>query len=148
MKFSPDRIYRAILDPEALTSWLPPTGMSGQADVYEPWEGGAFQITLTYLDEQYAEAGKTSANKDITKGVLRQLIPNRLIVWESSFVSEEAAFQESMLMTWRLDAIGDDATKITIVAENVPEVIDQQDHIDGLNSTLENLEAYLAGRTS
>lgn len=143
IKASLDKVYEAILNGESLATWLPPEGMTGHVDRYEPWEGGAFQITLTYLDDQYAEAGKTSENKDVTRGVLRQLIPNQLIVWESSFASEEAALREPMLMSWQLDKVTSDSTKVSITAENVPEAIKKQDHLDGLTSTLENLEAYL-----
>lgn len=143
IKASPEKVYQTLLDAESLAAWLPPTGMTGHVDRYEPWEGGAFQITLAYSDEQYGEAGKTSGNKDVTKGFFRQMIPNQQIVWESGFDSDDATLREPMLMSWKLDALADGMTKITIVAENVPAAINKQDHLDGLNSTLENLEAYL-----
>ena len=37
--------------------------MSGQLDLFEPWEGGRFRLSLTYLDPEYAQAGKTEENK-------------------------------------------------------------------------------------
>ena len=34
---SPSTIYQAILNPDALVSWLPPDGMRGEIDLFEPW---------------------------------------------------------------------------------------------------------------
>lgn len=144
IKASPKAVYEAILNPETLVTWLPPTGMTGQIDFYEPWEGGTFQITLAYLDPEYAQAGKTTENKDVMKGTLKKLVPNQQIVWGGNFDTEDVTLQEPMQMTWQLDAEPDERTQVTIIVENVPETLNKQDHEDGLNSTLENLEAYLA----
>lgn len=137
-------IYQTILNPEALVKWLPPTGMTGQIDAYEPRESGDFQVTLAYVGEEYAHAGKTADNKDVMKGTFLKLVPNQQIVWGGKFESEDVTLQEPMSMTWQLDAVSAETTKVTLMAENVPETIKKQDHEDGLNSTLENLEAYLA----
>lgn len=141
---SPSEIYRAIINPEVLITWLPPAGMTGQVDAYEPREGGDFQITLAYEGEEYAHAGKTADNKDVMKGTFLKLIPNQQIVWGGRFESEDESFHEPMSMTWQLDKISAGTTEVTLKAENVPETIDKQDHEDGLNSTLDNLEAYLS----
>lgn len=143
IKASPNEVYQAILNPDALVTWLPPTGMTGQIDLYEPWEGGSFQITLTYTDAEYAQAGKTTENQDVTKGIFQKLIPNQQIVWGGNFETEDAALQERMRMIWQLDAESDEMTKLTISVENVPGALNKQDHEDGLNSTLDNLETYL-----
>jgi uncharacterized protein YndB with AHSA1/START domain len=36
----PDRVYAALVDPEALTAWLPPDGMSGRFERFGARPGG------------------------------------------------------------------------------------------------------------
>ncbi len=48
----------------------------------------------------------------------------------------------AMMMTWNLDEVSE-GTEVTIICENVPEGISQDDHEAGMNSTLANLAAFL-----
>src|SRR5262245_5555859 len=45
---APDKIYRAHMDPHALVSWLPPEGMTGRIEQFEPRVGGTYRMVLTY----------------------------------------------------------------------------------------------------
>ncbi len=38
---SPQVIYRAFIDADAWPQWLPPSGMTGRVDVFEPRPAGA-----------------------------------------------------------------------------------------------------------
>lgn len=42
------RVYRALIDANAIARWKVPTGMSSQVHVFEGHEGGQFRISLTY----------------------------------------------------------------------------------------------------
>jgi hypothetical protein len=46
-----------------------------------------------------------------------------------------------MTMTWTLTALAE-GTDVTIVCEDVPEGIRQEDHEEGLDDTLENLAVF------
>lgn len=65
---SPEGIYQVFLDPKALVSWLPPKGMKGRIELFEPHEGGAFRITLTYEDADHTTPAKTSDHSDVVEG--------------------------------------------------------------------------------
>jgi uncharacterized protein YndB with AHSA1/START domain len=41
-------VYRALLDPRAVTRWMAPTGMTSQVHAFDAREGGSFRISLTY----------------------------------------------------------------------------------------------------
>ncbi|MBW3575363.1 MAG: SRPBCC domain-containing protein [Actinobacteria bacterium] len=41
----PERVLAAVTDPEALTTWLPPTGMTARFDLRP---GGSYRLVLTY----------------------------------------------------------------------------------------------------
>lgn len=137
---SSQTLYQAFMDPNSLIKWLPPEGMSGEIGLFEPVIGGRYQLTLTYEDEDTAQ-GKTTENTDALKGTFLELVPGKKIVEAGVFESEDSAFAGNMIMTWYFEEVAQ-GTKVMIVAENVPIGIKKDDHIDGLNSTLENLERF------
>ncbi|GII04219.1 hypothetical protein Pta02_62270 [Planobispora takensis] len=47
---SPATVYGALLDRESLEAWLPPAGMRGRIERWDPRPGGGFRMVLTYLD--------------------------------------------------------------------------------------------------
>ncbi|WP_161878029.1 SRPBCC domain-containing protein [Alkalibacterium sp. MB6] len=137
---SPHLIYQAFINPEAMATWLPPKGMSARIDLFEPYPGGKYVITLSY-DSSQSGMGKTSDNTDVSKGVFVELVPNKKIVQVGKFESDDPTFSGKIILTWYIEALSE-ATKVTVVCENVPEGIKKADHIEGLASTLENLAAY------
>lgn len=142
---SPKAIYQAFLDPEALSSWLPPKGMSARIDVFEPRQGGSYKLTLMY-EADHSNPGKTSDHTDVSQGRFLELVPDTKIVLAGQFDSEDPAFAGEMIQTWYLEAVLE-GTKVTIVCENVPEGIRKEDHDEGLGSTLENLAQFIEVQT-
>ncbi|WP_188455694.1 SRPBCC domain-containing protein [Virgibacillus oceani] len=140
---TPQTIYQAFVNPEALIAWLPPKGMSGHIDMFEPQEGGTYKVTLTY-EMEHADLGKTSENTDVAEGKFLELVPYKRIVQSVNFNSTDPAFSGEMIQKWLLETIPE-GTKVTIVCENVPEGIRKEDHDTGLRSTLENLAAFTEG---
>ena len=139
---TPEAIYRAFVDPAALAVWLPPSGMTAQIREFEPREGGAYKIVLTYDEQNQAAQGKTSEHEDIAAGRFVKLVPDKLMVQSVEFDSDDPAFAGTMTMTWTLSPTGD-STEVRIVAEDVPEGITPEDHAAGMNSTLKNLAAFV-----
>lgn len=76
------------------------------------------------------------------QGEFLELVPSKRIVQRIVFESENPAFAGAMTMTWNLDEVSG-GTKVTIVCENVPAGIRQEDHEAGMSSTLANLAAFL-----
>ena len=139
---SPDALYRAFIDPEALMAWLPPTGMSGRALLFEPREGGRYRIELALEGEEHEAAGKTTERTDVASGRFLALVPDRRIVQTVEFDSSDPAFAGTMVMTWSLEPSAG-GTRVTITAENVPPGISAEDHAAGLASSLENLAGWV-----
>lgn len=141
IKASPGAIYNAFADPAALASWLPPQGMRARIERFEPHPGGRYRLVLTY-DDPSGAPGKATADSDIVEGRFLALEPGERIVWEVGFVSDDPAFAGTMTMTWRFKEVRD-GTEVTILCENVPAGIRQEDHDAGLRSTLENLARFV-----
>ncbi|MFB4159067.1 SRPBCC domain-containing protein [Geomicrobium sp. JSM 1781026] len=135
-----ETIYRAFLDPASFALWLPPEGMSGQVDTFDAREGGTYRMILTY--EQASFPGKTSENTDVYQGKFVELVPNERIVQIVMFESDDRAYRGAMTQKWLMLSLTE-GTKVTIVCEDVPNGIRQEDHQVGLTSTLENLAKFV-----
>ncbi|WP_207727151.1 SRPBCC domain-containing protein [Anaerosolibacter carboniphilus] len=146
IKASPSAIYQAFMDPKALVLWLPPEGMKGHIDVFEDQVGGTYRMTLTYVGSAHI-AGKTSENIDVVQGIFVELVEDKRIVQRIEFESEDPAFSGAMIMTWNLVTVTD-GTEVTVVCENVPVGIRQDEHEEGMGSTLENLARFLEAKGS
>ncbi len=141
----PGAIYTAFLDPDALMCWLPPEGMTGRLEAFEPRAGGIYRMVLSYDSADHATPGKTTAHADVVQGTFVELIPDERIVWQVEFESDAPAFAGTMTMTWSL-AARPEGTEVTIRCEDVPEGIRKEDHDAGLRSTLSNLAAFTQRR--
>lgn len=140
---SPEAVYKAFIDADALMAWLPPEGMSGRLLLFEPWQGGRYRIELALEGEGHKSSGKTTERTDVTSGRFLALEPGRRIVQTVEFDSADPAFAGTMVMTWSLRP-GPDGTDVTVSAADVPSGISAEDHEAGLASSLENLARFVA----
>ena len=138
---APERIYAALVDPEARQVWLPPRGMTGRFEHFDARPGGSYRLVLTYADAAHSP-GKSTADSDIVDVRFLELVPATRVVEAVDFVAEDPAFTGTMTMTWEL-AGGDGDTRVEIRAEGVPEGISAEDHAVGMAQSLANLAAYL-----
>lgn len=137
----PDRIYAALVDPEALVTWLPPDGMSGRFERFDARPGGSYRLVLTYEDATTAR-GKATPDSDIVEARFVDLIPGTRVVQAVRFVSDDPANAGTMTMSWELARV-DAGTRVEIRADDVPAGISEEDHAAGLASSLANLAGYL-----
>jgi uncharacterized protein YndB with AHSA1/START domain len=139
---SPDRVHTALVDPDALADWLPPTGMTGRFDYFDGRPGGAYRMILTYADAPSA-GGKCSVDSDVVKGRFTEIVPHVRVVQTIEFVSDDPYFAGTMTMTWSMTKV-DGGTRVEVRADDVPPGISADDHAAGMKSSLANLAAYLA----
>jgi uncharacterized protein YndB with AHSA1/START domain len=76
---APVAIYRAFVDPAALVQWLPPRGMTGRIEIFDPREGGEYRLVLTYERRDESARGKTTDDADVVRGRFLELVPNERI---------------------------------------------------------------------
>lgn len=140
---SPENVYDALIDPDALTAWLPPAGMSGRFEHFDARRGGSYRLVLTYAAGSTG-TGKATADTDIVEARFLDLVPGVRVAQAVDFVSDDPAYSGTMVMTWELSPV-DGGTRVEIRAENVPMGISADDHAAGLASSLNNLAAHLDG---
>jgi uncharacterized protein YndB with AHSA1/START domain len=138
---SPERVWAALVDPEALTAWLPPGEMTGRFERFDARPGGSYRMVLTYSDASGAP-GKATADSDIVEARFVDIVPGQRVVQAVDFVSDDPANAGTMTMTWEVTAV-DAGTRVDITAEDVPDGISAADHAAGLASSLTKLAAYL-----
>ena len=140
---APATVYTALLTPAALEEWLPPEGMRGRVERWDPRPGGGFRMVLTYLDAT-GSPGKTSAATDVVDIGFTELVAGERVVQQAVFEADDPAFAGTMTMTWALAAAGE-GTEVTVTATGVPPGIDQAVHRTAMASSLANLAAFVEG---
>lgn len=137
----PERVYAALVDPDALKTWLPPDGMSGRFERFDARPGGSYRLILTYADAS-SSPGKATPGSDVVEARFVDIVPGVRVVQAVEFVSDDPSYAGTMTMTWGVSAV-DAGTRVEIRADDVPDGISADDHAAGLASSLANLAAYL-----
>ena len=97
-----ERVYTALVDPEALVAWLPPDGMSGRFERFDARPGGSYRMVLTYADASAAPEGHGGLRH---RGrLVRRHRPGARVVQAVDFVSDDPAYAGTMTMTWEVTA--------------------------------------------
>lgn len=135
------RVFEALVEREALETWLPPGDMTGRFEWFEPRPGGSYRLVLAYADPNAPQA-KTSSGSDVVDVRYVDIVPDDRVVQAVDFVSEAPEFAGTMTMTW---SVSEEAggTRVEIVADEVPDGISAEDHEVGLASSLDNLAKFV-----
>jgi len=144
VKAPASRIYAAFLDADAVVAWRPPRGMEARIFAFEPRQGGLFRMAFVFTDAGHATPGKTSEHADVFRGRFVELVPERRIVEEVEFESDDPAFAGTMRIVTTLTPAAD-GTEVAFRCENVPDGITPEDHQAGMASTLANLALFTEG---
>lgn len=110
IKASPEKIYKAFLDADALSAWLPPHGFVGRMHSFEPKVGGKFRMSFYTVTKSW---------QNTFGGTYIELVPNKRIVHTDKFETDDPTMQGEMKVTIVLTPHGD-GTLIEIVQEGIP----------------------------
>lgn len=137
---SPDEVYAAFVDADALAGWLPPEGMRGELSDARLEAGGGFTMTLHYPQGSGGQ-GKTTEDSDVSRVAIDELVEGERVVWGVEFDSDDPDHAGRMTMTWTFAANDSGGTRVAIDATDVPAEIDAKAHQQGLEASLANLAA-------
>ena len=71
-----DRVYRAFLDADAMTKWLPPNGFTGRVHQMDAKVGGGWRMSFTNFTTKHSHS---------FGGDYLELVPGERIVYTSQF---------------------------------------------------------------
>ena len=91
-------VYRALLDPVAVATWMVPDGMSSHVHAFDAREGGAFRISLTY--DAADRTGKTQSNTDTFHGRFVALVPDEQVTQTIEFETADPSMRGAMTITY------------------------------------------------
>jgi uncharacterized protein YndB with AHSA1/START domain len=132
----PARVYRALLDPEAVRHWMVPDHMTSHVHAFEAREGGTFRISLTY--DEPTGTGKTSSQTDTFHGRFVRLVPDNEVVQAVEFESPDPALQGEMTITYTLSGAAG-GTDLVGVHEHLPPGVAPADNELGWSMSIDKL---------
>lgn len=111
LKTSPERIYRAFLDADAMAKWLPPNGFTGKVHQMDARVGGRFKMSFTNF---------TSGKGHSFGGEYLELVPHERLRYTDVFDDPNLPGQITVTVTLKKVSVG---TELSIVQEGIPDVI-------------------------
>jgi uncharacterized protein YndB with AHSA1/START domain len=111
LRATPERIYRAFLDADAMVKWLPPNGFTGKVHHMDPRVGGSYKMSFTNF---------TSGKSHSFGGEYLELVPHELVRWTDRF--DDPNLPGEMTVTVRLKKVSV-GTDVNIVQEGIPDLI-------------------------
>jgi uncharacterized protein YndB with AHSA1/START domain len=109
LRATPERIYRAFLDADAMMKWLPPNGFTGKVHHIDARVGGTYKASFTNF---------TSGNSHAFGGTYLELVPHERLRWTD--VIDGLAGE--MTVTVRLSKVSV-GTEVEITQEGLPDAI-------------------------
>lgn len=111
LRSTPERVYRAFLDPDAMVKWLPPNGFTGKVHHLDARVGGAYRMSFTNFATGLGHS---------FGGEYLELVPNERIRHTDSFDDPNLPGEMQTTITLREVSCG---TELNIVQEGVPAAI-------------------------
>ena len=111
LRSTPERVYKAFLDPDAMAKWLPPNGFIGKVHHMDARVGGSHKMSFTNF---------TTGKSHSFGGTYVELKPNERIRYTDKFDDANLPGEMQVTITLKKVLVG---TEIHVVQEGVPEVI-------------------------
>jgi len=111
LRTSPERVYRAFLDPEALVKWIPPHGFTGKVHHMDARVGGSFRMSFTNFG-----TGKSES----FGGTYLELTPHEKLRYTDQFDDPNLPGEMQVTIVLKPVACG---TDVEIVQEGIPSMI-------------------------
>lgn len=124
---SPEKVYRAFLDPDAMARWLPPNGFTGKVHYLDAKVGGTHKMSFTNFT--------TGASHSFGTTYL-ELVANERLVYTDTFDDPNLPGEMRVTVNLRKVSVG---TEIDITQEGVPPVIPLESCTLGWQESLQNL---------
>lgn len=111
LRATPERIYRAFLDPDAMVKWLPPNGFTGKVHHADVRVGGTYRMSFTNF---------STGSSESFGGEYLELLPNERIRHTDRFDDPNLPGEMQTTISITLVSCG---TELSIVQEGIPEAI-------------------------
>src|SRR4051794_6645869 len=124
---SPEKIYRAFLEADALAKWLPPNGFACTVHHLEPAVGGTFRMSFRNF---------TTGHDHAFSGEFLELVPGERVRYTDRFDDPNLAGEIEVTVTFKKVSVG---TELDITQTGIPDVIPPEACYLGWQESLRNL---------
>ncbi|MGH8237072.1 MAG: SRPBCC family protein [Steroidobacteraceae bacterium] len=111
LRATPDRVYRAFIDPEAMAKWLPPNGFTGKVHSIEARVGGSYKMSFKNF---------TTGESHSFGGKFLELVPNERLRYTDRFDDPNLPGEMQTTVTIKQVSVG---IELNVVQEGIPEAI-------------------------
>jgi pimeloyl-ACP methyl ester carboxylesterase/uncharacterized protein YndB with AHSA1/START domain len=111
LRTTPDKVYRAFLDPDAMVKWLPPHGFTGKVHHLDARVGGTYRMSFTSFGSGHSHA---------FGGTYLELVPDERIKHTDRFDDPNLPGEMQTTVVLQKVSVG---TEVSIVQEGIPEAI-------------------------
>jgi len=111
LRATPERVYRAFLDPDAMAKWLPPNGFTGKVHHADAKVGGSYKMSFTNF---------TTGHSHTFGGEYLELVPHERLRYTDRF--DDPSLPGEMITTVTLAKVFC-GTELNVVQEGIPEAI-------------------------
>jgi len=111
LRASPERVYRAFIDPDAMVKWLPPNGFTGRIHSMDARVGGSYRMSFTNF---------STGSSHSFGGKYVELTPHERIRYTDAF--DDPNLPGAMDVTITLTAVSC-GTELNITQEGIPDLI-------------------------
>ena len=111
LRTTPERLYRAFIDPDAMVKWLPPNGFTAKVHHMDARVGGTYKMSFTNF---------TSGKSHSFGGEYLELTKNERVRWTDRFDDPNLPGEMQVAVQLKKVSIG---TEVNIIQEGVPDVI-------------------------
>jgi len=108
---TPERLYRAFIDPDAMAKWLPPDGFTGKVYQSDARVGGSYRMSFSNF---------TTGRSHAFGGKYLELVPHERLRYTDSFEDPGLPGEMITTVTIRKVALG---VELGIVQEGIPALI-------------------------
>ena len=124
---TPEKLYRAFLEPDAVAKWLPPNGFACTVHHLEARVGGTHKMSFRNF---------TTGNGHSFGGCYLELVPNERLRYTDSFDDPNLPGEMTVTVSLKKVVVG---TELTITQEGVPDAIPVEACYLGWQESLQNL---------
>ena len=111
LRATPDKVYRAFLDADAMAKWLPPNGFTGKVHQMDAKVGGSYKMSFTNF---------TTGKSHSFGGTYVELTPHERIRYTDKFDDPNLAGAMQVTVSLKKVSFG---TEVNITQEGVPDII-------------------------
>jgi uncharacterized protein YndB with AHSA1/START domain len=111
LRATPDRVYRAFTDPEALVKWLAPNGFTAKVHSIDARVGGSYRMSFKNF---------TTGESHSFGGKYLELVPNERLRYTDKFEDPGLPGEMQTTITLREVSVG---VELNVVQEGLPEAI-------------------------